>query len=90
VVAAHAGTGRPGPDPDNDAHPTSVRPRAVQYTSVSVPEGHGMILIEGRVDLENTTYRVAWVWAWVVDRLRALRGERNDRLVRGADARQVG
>jgi hypothetical protein len=49
-----------------------------------------MILIERRVDLEVTTYRVIWAWAWVLDGLRALRGERSDRLVRGADARQVG
>jgi len=26
VLPAHAGTGRPGPDPDSDAHPASVRP----------------------------------------------------------------
>lgn len=29
--------------------------------SVSAPDGCGMILSERRVDLEDTTYRVAWV-----------------------------
>ena len=28
---------------------------------VSAPDGHGMILIERRVDLEDATYRVVWV-----------------------------
>jgi hypothetical protein len=26
VLPAHAGTGRPGPDPDSNTHPISVRP----------------------------------------------------------------
>ena len=29
--------------------------------AVSAPEGHGMILIERCVDLEDTTYRVMWI-----------------------------
>jgi hypothetical protein len=30
-------------------------------SGISVSDGHGMILIERRVDLEDTTYRVFWV-----------------------------
>ena len=38
---------------------TSDRRRATGCPpTVSAPDGHGMILIEGCVDVENTTYRV--------------------------------
>jgi hypothetical protein len=48
-----------------------------------------MILIGRRVVLEDTTYRVAEAWALAFERLWALRGERDDQLVRGADAQQA-
>src|SRR5258708_8798309 len=57
-------------------------------TTVSVPEGHGMILIESCVVLGDTTYRVTYL-AWTLEELGVLRGERDDRLVRRADAGRV-
>jgi hypothetical protein len=40
--------------------------------------------------MRDATYRVASGWARALDGLQALRGERDDRLVREADAGQVG
>jgi len=41
VVPAHAGTGRSGPDPDNDTHPTSVRPHAAWWSGAAARTGPG-------------------------------------------------
>jgi hypothetical protein len=41
VVPAHAGTGRSGPDPDNDTHPASVRPHAAWWPGTAARTGLG-------------------------------------------------
>jgi hypothetical protein len=48
-----------------------------------------MILIERRVEIKDTTFRVLGR-AWALNKLWALSGERVDQLVRGTDAGQVG
>jgi hypothetical protein len=53
--------------------------------AVSAPGGHGMILIQRSVDI-GTRHIVLYGGPGALEEQRALRGGRDDRLVRGADA----
>src|SRR6516165_4993404 len=59
------------------------------HVGSSAPQANGMILIDRRVDLDDATCRVVWAGPALAG-LWAVRGERDDRLVRGADAGQAG